>query len=121
MPDTEVLLRQLLDEWKAGIDGHDPDRVAAVFTEDAIFQGLRPFSVGRQGVYAYYESQPVGLTVDYRFHETRRPADGVALGYLRADFTGPDGTAIPLNLSVLATLGADGWKITFYQVSPAQG
>ncbi|WP_458319331.1 hypothetical protein [Mycolicibacterium brisbanense] len=121
MPDTESILRGLLDEWKAGIDGHDPHRVAAVFTEDAIFQGLRPFSVGRQGVYVYYESQPVGLTVEYQFHETRRPADGVALGYLRADFTGPNGTATQLNLSVLATLGAEGWKIAFYQVSRVPG
>lgn len=121
MPDTDTLLRELLDEWKAGVDGHDPDRVAAVFTEDAIFQGLQPHSVGRRGVYAYYDSQPVGLTVDYRFHETRRPASGVALGYLRADFTLPDGTAVPLNLSVLATLGPEGWRISFYQVSPVPG
>jgi uncharacterized protein (TIGR02246 family) len=123
VPDTEdsaQILRPLLDEWKAGVDSHDPGRVAAVFTDDAIFQGLHPHSVGRQGVYDYYESQPVGLTVDYRFHETRRPADDVVLGYLRADFTRPDGTVIPLNLSVLATHGT-GWRIAFYQVSPVQG
>ncbi|WP_245839871.1 hypothetical protein [Mycobacterium aquaticum] len=120
MPDTESILRGLLDEWKAGVDGHDPGRVAAVFTEGAIFQGLRPHSVGRAGVYAYYDSQPDGLTVNYRFHETRRPAADVALGYLRADFTLPDGTPIPLNLSVLATETPAGWRIAFYQVSPAQ-
>ena len=117
VPDTERILREVLDEWKAGVDNHDPGRVAAVFTEDAIFQGLHPHSVGRQGVFDYYESQPVGLTVDYRFHETRRPADDVVLGYLRADFTRPDGGAIPLNLSVLATRGEGRWRIAFYQVS----
>lgn len=121
MPDTETILRDVLDKWKAGVDSHDSGRVAAVFTEDAIFQGLHPHSVGRQGVYDYYESQPVGLTVDYQFHEIRRPAADVALGYLRADFTRPDGTVIPLNLSVLATLGTEGWRIAFYQVSPVQG
>ena len=84
MPDTEHLLREVLDEWKAGVDDHDPGRVAAVFTEDAIFQGLHPYSVGRRGVFDYYESQPVGLTVTYRINETRRPAEGVVLGYLRA-------------------------------------
>ena len=117
MPDTERILREVLDEWKAGVDSHDPGRVAAVFAEDAIFQGLHPHSVGRQGVFDYYDSQPIGLAVDYRFHETRRPADHVALGYLRAEFTLPDGTAIPLNLSVLATRGEAGWRIAFYQVS----
>ncbi|MUL85789.1 MULTISPECIES: SgcJ/EcaC family oxidoreductase [unclassified Mycolicibacterium] len=119
--DTAQILREVLDEWKAGVDAHDPGRVAAVFTADAIFQGLHPHSVGRQGVFDYYESQPVGLTVDYSFHETRRPADDAALGYLRADFTRPDGEVIPLNLSVLATRGKDGWRIAFYQVSSAQG
>ncbi|KHO17704.1 YybH family protein [Mycolicibacterium setense] len=114
--DTATILRHVLDEWKAGIAAHDPQRVAAVFTEDAIFQGLRPYSVGRQGVIDYYESQPVGLTVDYRIDEIRRPADNVVLGYLRADFTRPDGTTIPLNLSVLATRDDD-WRIAHYQVS----
>ena len=60
--DTEVL-RGVLDEWKAGVDAHQPQRVAAVFTEDAIFQGLRPYSVGRDGVANYYDSQPLGMTV----------------------------------------------------------
>ncbi len=93
-----------------------PQRVSSVFTEDAIFQGLRPYSVSRPGVFDYYESQPVGLTVDYRIHETRRAADNVVLGYLRADFTRPDGTVIPLNLSVLVTRDDD-WRIAHYQVS----
>ncbi|MFV8162363.1 YybH family protein [Mycobacterium sp. 134] len=113
---TAEILRHVLDEWRAGIAAHDPQRVAAVFTEDAIFQGLRPYSVGRPGVFDYYESQPVGLTVDYRIDETRRPADNVVLGYLRVDFTRPDGTVIPLNLSVLVTRDVD-WRIAHYQVS----
>jgi uncharacterized protein (TIGR02246 family) len=113
---TAEILRYVLDEWRAGIAAHDPRRVTAVFTEDAIFQGLRPYSVGRPGVFDYYESQPVGLTVDYRINETRRPAENVVLGYLRADFTRPDGTGIPLNLSVLVTRDDD-WRIAHYQVS----
>ncbi|MGV0591960.1 SgcJ/EcaC family oxidoreductase [Mycolicibacterium porcinum] len=114
--DTAEILRHVLDEWRAGIAAHDPQRVAAVFTEDAIFQGLRPYSVGRPGVFDYYDSQPAGLTVDYRINETRRPAENVVLGYLRADFTRPDGTGIPLNLSVLVTRDV-GWRIAHYQVS----
>ena len=113
---TAEILRHVLDEWRAGIAAHDPQRVAAVFTEDAIFQGLRPYSVGRPGVFDYYDSQPAGLTVDYRINETRRPAENVVLGYLRADFTRPDGTGIPLNLSVLVTRDV-GWRIAHYQVS----
>lgn len=59
--DTEAILRGVLDQWKAAVDGHEPEQVAARFTEDAIFQGLHPYSVGRPGIAAYYASQPVGL------------------------------------------------------------
>ena len=112
------VLHEVLDVWQAGIDAHEPDRVAQVFTSDAIFQGLRPYSVGRPGVRDYYASQPPGLTVRYRIVETRTPADGVVLGYTRADFTFADGTGVSLNLSVLVTRTPDGWQIAHYQVSP---
>ncbi|WP_135452654.1 hypothetical protein [Mycobacterium sp. DL99] len=114
---TGRILRDVLDVWQAGIADQEPQRVAEVFTDDAIFQGLHPYTVGPQGVFDYYDSQPVGLTVDYRINETRRPADNVILGYLRADFTRPDGTVVPLNLSVLVTQGDVGWRIVHYQVS----
>lgn len=117
---TEQIVREVLDVWRAGIDAHEPDRVAQVFTADAIFQGLRPYSVGRAGVRDYYASQPPGLTVRYRILETRAPADGVVLGYTRADFTFADGTGVSLNLSVLVTRTPDGWQIAHYQVSPVQ-
>ena len=84
----------MLDRGRPGIDAHEPDRVAAVFTEDAVFQGLRPYSVGRDGVRDYYESQPPGMTVTYRVLETRRPADDVVLGYVQADFAFADRTAV---------------------------
>ncbi len=60
----EAILRGVMDRWKAAVDAHKPEEVASVFTEDAFFQGLRPHSVGRQGVAAYYESQPIGLAAD---------------------------------------------------------
>ncbi|MDX1881124.1 SgcJ/EcaC family oxidoreductase [Mycolicibacterium sp. 141076] len=119
MPGIEMIdaVHSVLDRWQAGIAAHRPDQVAAVFTDDAIFQGLRPYTVGRQGVFDYYESQPVGLTVDYRINEIREPAAGVVLAYARADFTRPDGEVISLNLSVLVTQGDNGWQIAHYQVS----
>lgn len=116
MTDQEIV-RGVLDIWRAGIDAHDPDRVAALFTADAIFQGLRPYSVGRDGVRDYYTSQPPGLTVRYRILATRRPAEQVVLGYTRADFTFADGSSIALNLSVLLTDTDAGWRIAHYQVS----
>jgi uncharacterized protein (TIGR02246 family) len=115
---TEIL-RGVLDEWKAGVDAHEPQKVAAVFTEDAIFQGLRPYSVGREGVAKYYDSQPLGMSVSYRIMETRRAAEDLVLGYVRADFTFPDGAIVSLNLGVLVIRTEAGWRILHYQASPA--
>ena len=115
--DTEIL-RGALDEWKAGVDAHEPQKVAAVFTDDAIFQGLHPYSVGRQGVADYYDAQPHGMTVTYRILETRRPTGELVLGYVCADFAFPDRPTVSLNLGVLVTHTDAGWRILHYQVSP---
>jgi hypothetical protein len=88
-----------------------------VFTEDAIFQGLHPYTVGRKGVADYYAGQAPGMTVAYRILETRRPAADLALGYLDADFTFPDRPTVSIYLGVLITGDDDGWSIAFYEAS----
>ncbi|WP_314409396.1 YybH family protein [Streptomyces kroppenstedtii] len=115
--DGEAVLRTVLDRWKAAVDQHEPERVAAQFTEDAIFQGLRPHSVGRPGVAAYYASQPLGLTAEYRILETRRPADDLVLGHLSVDFSFTDRPTLSVHLGVLVRRGQEGWQISYYQVS----
>jgi uncharacterized protein (TIGR02246 family) len=115
--DIEIL-RAALDQWQAGIDAHEPQKVAAVFTEDAIFQGLHPYSVGRDGVAAYYDSQPLGMTVTYRVLETRRPTEELVLGYVRADFAYLNRDTVSLNLGVLVTQSDTGWRILHYHASP---
>jgi uncharacterized protein (TIGR02246 family) len=116
VPDADAL-RDALERWKADIDAHEPERVSKVFTEDAIFQGLRPYSVGRQGVIDYYARQPVGLTVDYQILQTRRLAPDQVLGYVHADFTYPDGRLVSVFLGVLVKHDEDGWSIAYYQAS----
>jgi uncharacterized protein (TIGR02246 family) len=117
-PELEQRVREVMDRWKSAIDAHEPQRVAEQFTEDAIFQGLRPYSVGRQGVIAYYDSQPVGMTVAYRVLETRPVSADAALGYLHADFSMPDQSTISVRIGVLVTRGDDGWRVGYYQASP---
>jgi uncharacterized protein (TIGR02246 family) len=114
---ADEVLRGALDQWQAGINAHDGQRVAAVFTEDAIFQGLRPYSVGRRGVAQYYDSQPLGMTVSYRVLESRRPGPDVVLGYVHAEFAFPDRAAIGLYIGVLVERDDDGWRIGHYQGS----
>jgi uncharacterized protein (TIGR02246 family) len=113
----EEILRGVLDRWKDAVDAHDPRRVAAEFTADAIFQGLHPYSVGRQGVADYYDSQPPGMTATYRILETRRLADDLVLGYLSVDFSFVDRATLTVNLSVLVKHSPGGDRIAHYQVS----
>jgi uncharacterized protein (TIGR02246 family) len=115
--DDDTILRNVLDEWKAAVDAHDPQRVAAIFTDDAIFQGLHPYTVGRQGVADYYASQPLGMTATYQVLETRRPADHLILGYLSVNFAFTDQPTLTVNLGVLIQPAPDGAKISHYQVS----
>ncbi|MEU9326726.1 SgcJ/EcaC family oxidoreductase [Streptomyces canus] len=115
--DDKAILGDVLDRWKAGVDAHQPERVAALFTEDAVFQGLHPYSVGRQGVAEYYDSQPPGLKAEYRILETRRPGDSLVMGYLDVDFTFTDRPPLAVKLAVLVTRAGDDWYISHYQVS----
>ncbi|MFJ5303517.1 YybH family protein [Streptomyces sp. NPDC088350] len=119
--DDELVLRGVLDPWKAAVDAHEPEEVARLFTEDAIFQGLHPYSVGRPGVAEYYASQPLGMIAAYRVLETRRYADDLVLGYLDTEFTFTDRPPVHVKLAVVVKRLADGWHIAHYQVSRLDG
>jgi muconolactone delta-isomerase len=111
------LLDAVLTQWKAAVDAHQPERVAALFTADAIFQGLHPYAVGRAGVEAYYAAQPTGMTAAYTLRETRALSDGQVLGYFTVDFRFSDRATLTVYLSVIIRQDGDGWRISHYQVS----
>ncbi len=114
--DAEVL-DAVLTRWKAAVDAHQPEQVAALFTTDAIFQGLHPYTVGPDGVAEYYAAQPAGMTAQYTLRETRTLSDGLILGYLTVDFGFSDRPILTVYLSVIIRQDADCWRIIHYQVS----
>ena len=114
---NETALRDVLDRWQAHVDAHEPERVAAVFTNEALFQGLHPYSVGRPGVAEYYASQPLGMTAAYEILESRRLADDLVLGYLRVLFSFTDRPTLTVYISVLARMQSGAWFLDHYQVS----
>jgi uncharacterized protein (TIGR02246 family) len=116
-PDEADLLDAVLARWKAAVDAHQPAHVAELFTTDAIFQGLHPYTVGRAGVADYYATLPTGMTAAYTLLETRTLANGVVLGYLTVDFGFTDRATLTVYLSVIIRREADGWRISHYQVS----
>jgi uncharacterized protein (TIGR02246 family) len=111
------LLDAVLTRWQAAVDAHQPEQVAALFTPDAIFQGLHPYAVGPAGVAEYYAAQPMGMTAVYKLRETRALSDGLVLGYLTVDFAFTDRATLTVYLSVIIRQDADGWRIAHYQVS----
>jgi muconolactone delta-isomerase len=115
--DEADLLDAVLSRWKAAVDAHQPEQVAALFTTDAIFQGLHRYSVGPAGVAEYYAAQPKGMTAAYTLHETRALSDDLVLGYLTVDFGFSDRATLTVYLSVIIRRRADGWRIAHYQVT----
>jgi muconolactone delta-isomerase len=111
------MLDAVLTRWKAAVDAHQPERVAALFTSDAIFQGLHPYTVGQAGVAEYYAAQPTGMTAAYTLLETRALSDGLVFGYLTVDFGFTDRATLTVYLSVIIRQDAYGWRIAHYQVS----
>ncbi|HEX3782016.1 MAG TPA: nuclear transport factor 2 family protein [Pseudonocardiaceae bacterium] len=115
---TEVdILTSVLDRWKSAVDAHEAKRVSTCFTDDAIFQGLHPYSVGPDGVAEYYDSQPIGMTANYTVLQTRRLADDLVLGYLNVDFTFTDRPTVSVYLSIVLRRVEESWLIAHYQVS----
>jgi muconolactone delta-isomerase len=111
------MLDAVLTRWKVAVDAHQPEHVAELFTADAIFQGLHPYTVGPAGVAEYYAAQPTGMTASYTLRQTRALGDGLVLGYLTVDFGFSDRAILTVYLSVIIRLDADGWRIIHYQVS----
>lgn len=118
MTSTNAIVEGVLDGWKQSIDRHDPEGVAALFTENAIFQGLRPdHSTGRQGVVDYYASQPLGLVANYTLLDARQVGDDVITGYELVKFDFEDGPSLEGHLTTVFVRVSGSWLIDHYHVS----
>jgi uncharacterized protein (TIGR02246 family) len=114
---TSVLI-PVLDRWADAVTHNEPERVASYFTEDAIFQGFdKTQTVGRPGVAAYYDKQPLGLTPTCTVLETRALSSEALLGYVDVDFALPTGVVIPVHLTVVLVRRTGDWLIQHYHVS----
>jgi len=119
--DGEQPLPALLGAWADAIARHEPAEVAALFTEDALFQGFDPEpGSGRDVVEAYYGKQPLGLTAEWELLRVRRLSADTEIGYARVLFRRPD-AEVPTYLTVVATRTADGWQLSHYHVSKQLG
>jgi uncharacterized protein (TIGR02246 family) len=122
MPDTELGTQQhvagVLDGWQDAIARGRPDEVATFFTDDALFQGLRPtHSIGREAVADYYGSQRAGLSADYTILRFQRLADDRILSYQRVAFSAPEHPVTNTHLTTVLQRVGETWLISHYHVS----
>ena len=117
-PLATTIVDQVLRSWQHHVDAHDPDAVAAVFTTDALFQGLRPtHTIGRDGVRAYYASQPRGMTAAYDVLDVRALSEASIAAFARLTFNFVDGRTIAVHLTALIERRRETWQISHYHVS----
>ncbi|MFB9680540.1 YybH family protein [Streptosporangium vulgare] len=115
-------MRAILERWKAAFDGHRPDAMAELFTDDALFLGFLPEPVsGREAVRAYYEAVPPGRTAEVGALRTYALGEAVAGGFAAVTFLGGDEGAVPVNLSLVLVRDGDAWRIRHYHVSRVLG
>ncbi|WNF28398.1 nuclear transport factor 2 family protein [Streptomyces sp. C11-1] len=113
---TQVL-GDLLQEWQSRFNEPDPERAAALFTEDALFQGLFPEPVtGPESIAGYYRQVPPGTRAIARVLHAYRGGDDWIGGLAQVVFHQHDGD-IPVRLSLVAVRGDEGWRIRQYHVS----
>ena len=115
--ERERLVCDVVELWRSAIGTREIDRIAGLFSRDAIFQGLHPYGVGRDAVAEYYASQPIGLKAAYRLVETRQVGQDAVLAYLEVEFSFTDRPSLRVHLSVLLVQETEGWLIKHYQVS----
>jgi len=115
------IVTEVLNAWADGIRDHDSERVAANFTADALFQGVAPMhSLGRPGVFSYYDKQPAGLSPEYKIIEHRQLSDTALISFVDVDFTHADGVVIAVHLTAVLEFVDGSWLISHYHVSQVQ-
>ncbi|GHF09561.1 hypothetical protein GCM10014715_76690 [Streptomyces spiralis] len=115
------VLTQLLNDWKKAFDGHHTDDMAALFTQDALFQGFGPDVLeGREAVKGYYEAVPDNRSTEFRILHEYEAAPGAVAGFADVTFSDPTGWAARVHLSMVAVTDAGTWRIRQYHVSFVQ-
>jgi len=125
MSEGDAALRAVERDWNAAARQWNPEDLAALYTEDAVFHGGRVgHSVGRAGVRKYFESY-VGTLASVRLalvdQELRELGDGVwlAQGYAAFDFdfTAGGNAQAALRSTLVLTRRTEGWRILQHHFS----
>jgi hypothetical protein len=112
------VVAESLTVWKLAFDRHRPEGMDELFSRDALFQGLSPtLLTGRKEIYAYYEALPPGITATFQIMQARQLAQHLVCGFAAVHFTYPDGTIVPVQLSLVLRREGQTWFIAQHHAS----
>lgn len=119
---TTQALRQVIDDWKAGYNDGDPDRIASLYTPDAIYltqHYAKGIVSGRAEIKAYFKNgTDAGYKVD-SIDILRLDCDGqVAYAITRYESTNGGQKAFGFNLVVLKNAGGKWWIVAHESAVP---
>ncbi|MFB4318231.1 SDR family NAD(P)-dependent oxidoreductase [Actinomadura sp. 21ATH] len=125
-PEREVLhtdqsahdvVTELLAAWTKAFNEHRAADLAAMFTANALFQGLGPAPLaGPDEIRGYYERVPEGTTADARVLRAERSPGGSVAAFADVTFGGPTGIS-HVRLSLNLHLQDETWRIRHYHAA----
>jgi uncharacterized protein (TIGR02246 family) len=112
------VLTKILGDWQAAFNEHQVNDLCAMFTEDALFQGVSPQPVvGRAAIRRYYDNVAEGTTARVEVLEGTQLRENIVTGIADVTFTTSEGDAMVLRLSIVAEHVAGTWSIRHYHAA----
>lgn len=114
---TDVLTR-LLHDWQQAFNAHRPAEIAALFSQDALFQGISPqLGHGPQEIFDYYARVVRGTTAQVKVVSGGQLSQETVHGFAEVTFTAPTGDVHLICLSIVAKRAGGIWLIHQYHAS----
>ncbi|WP_436066966.1 YybH family protein [Arthrobacter sp. LjRoot14] len=112
------VLAESLAAWQLAFDRHRPQDMVGLFSRDALFQGLSPtLLTGREEIFGYYDALPPGITATFQIVQARQLAQHLVCGFAAVHFIYPDGSTVPVQLSLVLHRDGQTWFIAQYHAS----
>ncbi|WP_280425164.1 SDR family NAD(P)-dependent oxidoreductase [Nocardia carnea] len=115
-----AVVAEVLDTWQTAFNERRIDDIAALFTIDALFQGIDPdLRVGPAEISAYYDKVADGTAVTAKVRQVIRLGEETLSAFAEAEFTSPTDEPRRLCLSLVIQYAEHNWRIRQYHAAPA--
>lgn len=102
----------VIEAWKAAFDAGDPQRIASLYTPDAMFiGGIGGVHIGRRSIEGYFEQNAAPSSVAFRDIKTRSIDDQVVLVSMIGAITREGGEPRDFRFLQTHVRTVNGWQI----------